>query len=316
MQMLEALKAISSQSPSAKVAKQADYGLVKRAIELMSLEWREQPGTEAIAHSLGLDVAQLTYLFFKWCGLTPKGFMQALTLNYTRDLLRNGHSVMDAAFAAGLSGPSRLHDLYVTHEAMSPGEFKNGGAGLELKYGFHPSPFGEALIVVAPRGLAGLGWVDENDGPLSVEGTGKASRGRHAALDDMRSRWPNARYSAAPAETNLYAHRVFQPLLWQPNQPLKIVLIGSDFEINVWRTLLRIPFAGARSYGAIAADIGKPKAARAVGAAIGRNPISFVVPCHRAIGKSGALTGYHWGLTRKRAILGWEAGQAGMVPTS
>ena len=309
----EALSAARSENVAITPTQNADYGLVKRAIEFMSREWREQPNTQAVAGALGIDVSELTTLFSKWCGLTPKSFMQALTLDYTRGLLRGGHSVMDTAFAAGLSGPSRLHDLYVTHEAMSPGEYKSGGAGLDLKFGFHPSPFGEALIIAAPRGLAALGWVDSETYDRSH--TGKASRpvGETAALADMQSRWPNAKLIEDAEATLPYARRVFSPPLWRPDRPLRVVMIGSDFEISVWETLLKIPFAQARSYGAIAANIGKPRAARAVGAAIGRNPISFVVPCHRAIGKTGALIGYHWGLTRKRAILGWEAGHAGAL---
>jgi AraC family transcriptional regulator, regulatory protein of adaptative response / methylated-DNA-[protein]-cysteine methyltransferase len=241
-------------------------------------------------------------LFRHWCGLTPKAFVQALTLDYTRNLLRGGMSVLDTAYAAGLSGPGRLHDLYVAHEAMSPGDFKTGGMGLTLSYGFHASPFGEALIVAAPLGLAGLGWVDEAADP---------ARGRAAALADMQRRWPNARLTEAPSETQSYARRVFEPALWRRDRPLRVVLIGTDFEVRVWETLLRIPLGRLETYSGVARHIGKPKAARAVGAAVGRNPVSFVVPCHRVVGSTGKLTGYHWGLTRKRAILGWEAGQSG-----
>jgi AraC family transcriptional regulator of adaptative response/methylated-DNA-[protein]-cysteine methyltransferase len=272
-----------------------DYLLVRDAIVFVSGQWREQPSLEAIAEHVGLSPVRLTALFRRWAGLTPKAFLQALTLDHARALLRDSASVLDAAYEVGLSGPGRLHDLFVTHEAMSPGEYKSGGAGLDLAYGFHPSPFGEALAVMAPRGLAGLGFVDE--------------AGRQAALADMMARWPGARFREDPALTAPTVRRAFDPALWWPDQPLRIVLIGSDFEVRVWESLLRIPMGGAASYGAIARSIGRPKAARAVGAAVGRNPVSFVVPCHRALGASGAITGYHWGLTRKRAMLGWEAGQ-------
>ena len=297
----------------AHAARGDDYAKVKRVIEFLSTGWREQPTAQDIANAMGLDISEVTALFRQWCGLTPKSFVQALTLDYTRGLLRTGHSVLDTAYAAGLSGPSRLHDLYITHEAMSPGDYKSGGAGLDLKYGFHPSPFGESLVVIAPHGLAALGWVDAEDGSDHSKIWACQADGQKAALSDMRARWPNARLVEAPADTAAYARRVFDPALWRPDQRLRIVLIGSDFELRVWETLLKIPFGKAQTYGSIAERIGRPNAARAVGAAVGRNPISFVVPCHRVVGKSGALTGYHWGLTRKRAILGWEAGHAGRL---
>ncbi len=274
-----------------------DYARVRSAIEFCSNQWREQPSIDAIADHVGLTPAHLTALFRRFAGLTPKAFLQSLTLDHARALLRDSASVLDVAYEVGLSGPGRLHDLFVTHEAMSPGEFKAGGAGLELAYGFHPSPFGEAIAVVAPRGLAGLGFVDEG--------------GRAAALADMARRWPRARLMEDSAVTAAFVSRAFDPAEWSPDRPLRVVLIGSDFEVRVWQTLLRIPLGRAATYSAVAERIGKPKAARAVGAAVGRNPISFVVPCHRVLGASGALTGYHWGLSRKRAILGWEAGKAG-----
>ena len=286
-----------------------DYLLVCAAIEFVSGQWRQQPSLEEIADHVGLTPARLTALFRRWAGLTPKDFLQALTLDHARKLLRNCASVLDAAYEVGLSGPARLHDLFVAHEAMSPGEYKSGGAGLELAYGFHPSPFGEALAVMAPRGLAGLGFVDEGLGFVD-EGLGFVGEvGRQNALADMMRRWPGARFREDPALSAPVVRRVFDPALWRPDQPLRIVLIGSDFEVRVWESLLKIPMGGAATYGAVASVIGHPKAARAVGATVGRNPISFVVPCHRVLGASGAITGYHWGLTRKRAILGWEAGK-------
>ncbi|HEY8580958.1 MAG TPA: bifunctional helix-turn-helix domain-containing protein/methylated-DNA--[protein]-cysteine S-methyltransferase [Beijerinckiaceae bacterium] len=272
-----------------------DYDRVRRAIEFCSARWREQPSVETVADHVGLSAAHLTALFRRWAGLTPKAFLQALTLDYARELLRGSASVLDAAYEVGLSGPGRLHDLFVAHEAMSPGEYKRRGGGLTLSYGFHQSPFGEALAVVAPRGLAGLGFVDE--------------AGRAAALADMTRRWPAATFREDADATAPYVRRAFDPAEWRADRPLQVVLIGADFEVRVWRALLRIPLGRATTYSAVAEAVGSPKAARAVGAAVGRNPISFVVPCHRVLGSGGALTGYHWGLTRKRAILGWEAGR-------
>ena len=274
----------------------ADYDIVRRAIAHIRGNWRAQPEVDVIADAAGVSSTDLHHLFRRWCGLTPKAFLQALTLNHARELLRSSASVLDTAYEVGLSGPGRLHDLFVTHEAMSPGEWKTGGEGLVITYGFHPCPFGMALVMTTPRGLAGLALAD----------AGK----ERAALRDMRARWPKARYVEDFAATAATARRIFDPSLWQKNQPLRVVLIGTDFEVRVWEKLLDIPIGKLTTYSDLAAKAGSPKAARAVGAAVGKNPICFVVPCHRVIGKSGELTGYHWGLTRKRAMLGWEAGMA------
>jgi AraC family transcriptional regulator of adaptative response/methylated-DNA-[protein]-cysteine methyltransferase len=274
----------------------ADYDVVRRAIAHIRGNWRSQPEIDTIANAAGVSATDLHHLFRRWCGLTPKAFLQALTLSHARDLLRASASVLDTAYEVGLSGPGRLHDLFVTHEAMSPGEWKAGGEGLTISYGFHPSPFGTAIVMNTPRGLAGLALAD----------AGK----ERAALRDMRSRWPKARYVEDFAATAATARRIFDSTLWRPEQPLRVVLIGTDFEVRVWEKLLTIPMGMLDTYSGVAAKVGEPKAARAVGAAVGKNPICFVVPCHRVVGKNGDITGYHWGLTRKRAMLGWEAGMA------
>ncbi|MET0874676.1 MAG: methylated-DNA--[protein]-cysteine S-methyltransferase [Pseudolabrys sp.] len=274
----------------------ADYDIVRRAIAHIRGNWRAQPEIDVIANAAGVSATDLHHLFRRWCGLTPKAFLQALTLNHARELLRSSTSVLDTAYEVGLSGPGRLHDLFVTHEAMSPGEWKAGGEGLTITYGFHPCPFGMALVMTTPRGLAGLALAD----------AGK----ERAALRDMKSRWPKAKYVEDFASTAPIARRIFDAALWRKDQPLRVVLIGTDFEVRVWEKLLDIPMGKLTTYSGLATMAGAPKAARAVGAAVGKNPICFVVPCHRVIGKSGELTGYHWGLTRKRAMLGWEAGMA------
>ena len=238
----------------------------------------------------------LHHLFRRWCGLTPKAFLQALTLDSARELLRASASVLDTSYEVGLSGPGRLHDLFVTHEAMSPGEWKAGGEGLTITYGFHPCPFGMALVMMTPRGLAGLALADPGE--------------ERASLDDMRRRWPRAKYVEDYAATAATARRIFDQAMWKPDQPLRVVLIGTDFEIRVWERLLSIPMGKLTTYSDLARRAGVPKAARAVGAAVGKNPISFVVPCHRVVGKNGDITGYHWGISRKRAMLGWEAGMS------
>ena len=273
-----------------------DYETVRRVIEMLTLDYRDQPSLEMIAARLNQSPTQLQKTFSRWAGLSPKAFLQAVTLDHAKRLLREEEMpILETSLELGLSGPGRLHDLFVTHEAMSPGEWKQKGEGLTIRYGFHPSPFGLALVMATDRGLSGLAF---------------AERGNEAAcFEDMASRWPNARYVADQAATAPYAARIFDPGRWSDEQPLRVVLIGSDFQLRVWQSLLRIPLGKAVTYSDIARDIGQPAASRAVGAAVGRNPISFVVPCHRALGKGGALTGYHWGLTRKRAMLGWEAGQ-------
>jgi AraC family transcriptional regulator of adaptative response/methylated-DNA-[protein]-cysteine methyltransferase len=271
----------------------ADYDVVRRAIAHIRGNWRNQPEVEQIAEAAGVTPAELHHLFRRWAGITPKAFVQALTLDRARTLLRDSASVLDAAYEVGLSGPGRLHDLFVTHEAMSPGEWKSGGDGLTVAFGFHPSLFGTALVMTTDRGLCGLAFAD----------AGK----ERAALADMRRRWPRARYAEDSARTAPLCARIFDKSRWRAEEPLRVVLIGTDFEVRVWETLLRVPLGRATTYSDIAGSLGAPKAARAVGAAVGKNPLSFVVPCHRVLGKSGEITGYHWGLTRKRAMLGWEA---------
>jgi AraC family transcriptional regulator of adaptative response/methylated-DNA-[protein]-cysteine methyltransferase len=285
------------QNPMPLAAAAADYDVVRRAIGHIRGHWREQPEIEAIAEAAGVTPTELHHLFRRWAGLTPKAFLQALTLDGARQLLRDSASVLDATYEVGLSGPGRLHDLFVTHEAMSPGEWKSGGEGLTVFFGFHPSPFGSALVMATERGLAGLAFADPGEEP--------------AALADMKARWPRATYVENSARTTAIARRIFDSSQWQQDKPLRVVLIGTDWEVRVWETLLQIPMGRLTTYSDIASRIHKPAAARAVGAAVGKNPVSFVVPCHRVVGKSGDLTGYHWGITRKRAMLGWEAGQVG-----
>jgi AraC family transcriptional regulator of adaptative response/methylated-DNA-[protein]-cysteine methyltransferase len=273
----------------------SDYEMVRRVIEKISLDYREQPTLEQLAAALGETPTSLQKLFTRWAGLSPKAFLQAVTLDHARRLLDSGLPLLETSLELGMSGPGRLHDLFVTHEAISPGEYKLRGGGLTIRYGYHLSPFGTALIMVTERGLAGLAFADAGE--------------EREAFEDMHSRWLNAKYVEDLTATAPYAARIFDPARWRETEPLRVVMIGTDFQVRVWQALLKIPIGKARSYSQIAGQIGAPKASRAVGAAIGANPISFVVPCHRALGKSGALTGYHWGVTRKRAMLGWEAAQ-------
>lgn len=285
-----------------------DYETVRTVLQHITENWRDHPDLEDLTRLTGLAPTRLQKTFTRWAGISPKAFLQAVTLDHAKRLLNDGLPLLETSYELGLSGPGRLHDLFVTHEAMSPGTYKAQGGGLEIRYGFHPSPFGDALVMATDRGLCGLAFADEDarDGRHAGE-TGTGSFTRSEALEDMRRRWPRAIYVEDRAFTAPFALRIFNPSQWSADQPLRIVLIGTDFQIRVWEGLLNIPFGKATTYSGLASSLRRPDAARAVGTAVGRNPISFVVPCHRVIGKSGQLTGYHWGLTRKRAMLGWEA---------
>lgn len=271
-----------------------DYRAITHAIAALSVPG--EPDFDALADALDMTPRALADLFRRWCGLSPKSFAQAVALDHARTLLlRDRASVLDATYEVGLSGPSRLHDLFVTYEAVPPGIFRARGEGLDVVWGAQPSPFGIAVMATTPYGLAGIAFADS---PETIDD----------GFADLARRWPRAAFTRNDAAVADLARRVFDPARWVPDQPVRLVMIGSQFEIKVWETLLTIGPGRAKTYGAVADEIGRPSAARAVGRAVGRNPISFVVPCHRVVGSAGALTGYHWGILRKRAILGWEAG--------
>lgn len=277
------------------MAAATDYDTIRAAIRYLSENGPNVADLGRFAGDLGLTERQLTELFRRWCGLSPKSFSQAVALDHAKSLLRAQQSVLDTTYEVGLSSPSRLHDLFVSYEAMPPGIFRAGGAGIDMIWGAAPSPFGTAVVTATDYGMSGLGFADAE---MTVD----------QAFEDLARRWPNARFIRDDARVAPMVAHVFDPRRWSADQPVRVVLIGTDFEVKVWETLLEIPVGQATTYQSVANRIGRPKAARAVGAAVGRNPISFVVPCHRVVGTSGALTGYHWGVPRKRAILGWEAG--------
>ncbi|WIY52850.1 bifunctional helix-turn-helix domain-containing protein/methylated-DNA--[protein]-cysteine S-methyltransferase [Devosia sp. YIM 151766] len=277
------------------LAPDSDYDIIRAAIRYLSENGPDQTDLAAFARALGLSERQLTELFRRWCGLSPKSFAQAVALDHAKSLLRDQASVLDATYEVGLSSTSRLHDLFVAYEAMPPGIFRSGGAGLDMVWGAAPSPFGMAVVTATEYGISGLGFADAD---TSIE----------AAFEDLANRWPQARFARDDSKVAPMVRQIFEPGLWSAERPVRVVLIGTDFEVKVWETLLKIPVGKATTYAKVAQQIGRPSASRAVGAAVGKNPISFVVPCHRVVGTSGALTGYHWGVPRKRAILGWEAG--------
>jgi AraC family transcriptional regulator of adaptative response/methylated-DNA-[protein]-cysteine methyltransferase len=272
-----------------------DYDIIRSAIRYLSENGPDVADLPGFARGVGLSERQLTDLFRRWCGLSPKSFAQAVALDHAKSLLRAQESVLDTTYEVGLSSTSRLHDLFVTYEAMPPGVFRTGGAGCDMMWGVAPSPFGTAVVTATEYGISGLGFADAD---TTIE----------QAFQDLARRWPNARFQRDDARLAPLVAQIFEPSRWSAEQPVRVVLIGTDFEVKVWETLLKIPVGRATTYQSVANQIGRPTASRAVGAAVGKNPVSFVVPCHRVVGASGALTGYHWGVPRKRAILGWEAG--------
>ncbi|MEM9009797.1 MAG: bifunctional helix-turn-helix domain-containing protein/methylated-DNA--[protein]-cysteine S-methyltransferase [Pseudomonadota bacterium] len=267
------------------------YDLMAEAIRMIEAAEPREVSLEALADRIGMSPAHFQKLFSQWVGVSPKRYHQYLTLDHAKRLLRERFTVLDASFESGLSGPGRLHDLFVRWEAMSPGEYAAGGQGLTIRWGHFPSPFGDTLAMGTDRGLCGLAFTAET--------------GRELAMQDMRARWPDARYVEDPD-----AIRPWVEAAWGRGGETRLHLIGGPFQIKVWEALLQIPSGHVTSYSEIARAIGNPKASRAVGTAVGRNPISFLIPCHRALRKSGALGGYHWGLPVKRAILAWEGARA------
>ena len=270
-----------------------DYRRIEKAIQFLAENYHQQPSLDEVARSVNLSEFHFQRLFRRWAGISPKRLVQFLTLEHAKQALEESRSVLDAAYDAGLSSPSRLHDLFVTAEAMTPGEFKAKGAGLEISYGFHPSPFGECLLAVTERGICGLGFVGEG--------------GRSQALEDFKQRWPAATFRENSQKTRTYVDSIFSSQKRNGGDPVKLLLMGTKFQIKVWEALLRIPSGTVICYEDLARRVGKPSAARAVGSAVGRNPISFLIPCHRAIRKMGITGDYHWGAARKKAILAWEA---------
>lgn len=264
------------------------YGVIGRAIETIAERRDEQLSLEEVAAGVGLSPAHFQRVFSQWVGISPKRYQQYLTLDHARRLLAERHSVLEAAHAAGLSGGGRLHDLFVRWEAMSPGEYARAGEGLEIAWGWFETPFGPALAMGTDRGLCGLAF--------------SAETGRAVAMADMRARWPKAAFIEAPERVRPWVEGAFRG-----RGETRLHLIGAPFQIKVWEALLQVPSGHVTTYSDIAAAIGRPKAVRAVGTAVGRNPVSWLIPCHRALRKAGGLGGYHWGLGVKRAMLAWEA---------
>ncbi|WP_420630050.1 bifunctional transcriptional activator/DNA repair enzyme AdaA [Candidatus Leptofilum sp.] len=270
-----------------------DYGRIEAAIHYLEQNFQDQPTLAEIAAHVGLSDYHFQRLFSRWAGTSPKRFLQFLTIQHAKMLLAASQSILETTFDTGLSSPSRLHDLFVTHEAITPGEFKQKGAGLTIQYGFHDSPFGECLIALTERGICGLQFVADGD--------------REATLAELKASWPQAQFVEDDAATRPFINPIFNLREARERPSLPLYLKGTNFQIQVWQALLKIPVGTAVSYGTVAQLIGNPKASRAVGTATGSNPIGYLIPCHRVIKQAGGLGHYRWGSSRKKAILGWEA---------
>lgn len=264
------------------------YALVGRAIAKIDAAQGTELSLGDLAREMNMSPAHFQRLFSQWVGVSPKRYQQYLTLDHAKSLLQKRFTLLSTAHETGLSGSSRLHDLFLRWEAMSPGEYAAKGRGLTISFGWFDSPFGEMLVMGTPRGICGIAFA--------------AECGRNAAMADMTSRWPEADYGENPD--------VLQPwidAMAGNGDAARLHLIGAPFQIKVWEALLSIPSGHVTTYSEIAHSIGHPKAVRAVGTAVGRNPVSWLIPCHRALRKSGGLGGYHWGLPVKRALLAWES---------
>jgi AraC family transcriptional regulator, regulatory protein of adaptative response / methylated-DNA-[protein]-cysteine methyltransferase len=269
-----------------------DYRRIERAIRYLDENASRQPGLEEVASEIGLSPFHTQRLFTRFAGISPKRFLGLLTVGHAKALLQDGQSVLDATYEVGLSGPSRLHDLFISYEAMTPGEYKRQGADLEIRYGICPTPFDEALVLTTERGIAGLSFIQGD--PAAV-------------LERAREEWPQSRFVADPKA----ARHAIAPLFDRhADAAPRLLLKGTNFQIKVWSAMLSVPPGHLISYGDLAQSIGRPGAAQAVGRALSANPLGFIVPCHRVIRATGALGDYRWGKARRRAILAWEAAGA------
>lgn len=277
----------------------ADYRRVEGAIRFLEEHAAEQPSLEAVAAYVGLSSYHFQRLFRRWAGVSPKRFLQHLTVQAAKRHLRDSASVLGATFATGLSRPSRLHDLFVAVEAVTPGQFKQHGAGLVLRHGVHPTPFGPCLLALSERGICALWFVEAS--------------GAGAAVEALRREWQGARLAEDRDATREIVARIFDRPWRAEEGRLPLFLRGTNFQLKVWRALLQIPDGAVVSYGTLAGQLGVPAAARAVGNAVGKNPIAYLIPCHRVLRGSGEVGGYRWDALRKKALLARELAAADAV---
>ncbi len=290
---------MTKMTPEHLDARAAAYARMADALAFLGDTWRCQPDLAACAGAVGLSPSHFQREFTRWAGISPKQYQLALAHGAAGDALRDGASVLDAAFGVGLSGPSRLHDLFIAHEGLTPGEAKSGGADTVLTLGLAPTPFGQGVWLTSERGLVALGFVDDN--PPLRDGFEHRGRDEAAAIANLTARYPNSCVRRDDAVARKMARQAFET-----GEPLPVALYGTPFRRQIWRALLDIPPGRTCSYGALAKAAGAPGAARAVGAAVGANPLSWFIPCHRALASDGRLHNYHWGVARKRAMLTYE----------
>lgn len=272
--------------------KDINYQRIAEAIAYYTEHFKEQPSLDTVAAHVHLSPHHFQRMFHEWAGVTPKQFLQYISLEHAKGLLHApGATLFDTAFETGLSGTGRLHDLFIKIEGMTPGEYKNGGDSLVIRYSFAESPFGALIVASTDKGICHLAFADKGAGP---------------ALEELRRQFPNARYEQFTDAHQQQALFIFSQD-WRQLRDIKLHLKGTPFQLKVWETLLSIPLGGLTTYGDIAREIGDANAARAVGSAVGDNPVAFLIPCHRVIRSSGAFGQYHWGIARKTAMIGWEA---------
>ncbi len=270
-----------------------DYQRIAKAIAFIRQHHLSQPDLTTVAQHIGLSEYHFQKLFTQWAGISPKRFLQYLTLEYAKSKINLTNSLLDLTLDVGLSSPGRLHDLFVNLEAMSPGEYKTGGIGLQIHYGLHDTPFGKSLIATTTRGVCNLHFLDLAN--------------KQTPEQILRQSWFNAKIIHNQDATQALCDRIFHSAILQEQKSLTLLVKGTNFQIQVWRALLQVPFGGITTYQTIAKMIGRPTASRAVGNAVGQNTIGYLIPCHRVIRGSGKLGDYRWGVERKTAILGWEA---------
>lgn len=288
-----------------KQQEQINYDRVAEAIDYIRDHFQSQPTLEEVANKVHLSAYHFQRLFTDWAGVSPKKFLQYISVEHAKEVLKDQRAtVYDAAFETGLSGTGRLHDLFVRIEGMTPGEFRNGGAELEINYGFAESPFGEMLVASTAKGICYMAFVEREAAP------GERNGSELAAYADLQSRFPNARFRQVTDLVQQNALYIFTQD-WSRLPAIKMHLKGTEFQLKVWETLLRIPMGGLTTYKDIAGRIGNPQASRAVGTAVGNNPVAFLIPCHRVIQSTGVIGQYHWGAGRKTAMIGWEAARTG-----
>lgn len=270
----------------------SDYARIADAIRFIASQVERQPSLDEIAAHVHLSPFHFQRLFSRWAGVTPKRYLQVLTLERAKALLQESRPLLEVADTLGLSSGSRLYDHFVQLEAVTPGEYKQRGAGLVIDHGVHDTPFGQAFVALTPRGVCNFTFLDD--------------KAPETPLATLAHSWPEARLQEAPSRTQNVINTMFDGSK-APDRPISLHVSGTNFQISVWRALLQIPPAKVVSYAQVASAVGNPKAARAVGLAVGANPVALMIPCHRVIQQNGKLGGYHWGETRKQAIHAWEA---------